>query len=133
MEKSTLRALIKVIILSIVFMFSFQLTGCSNSVDTDDVDGDSITVNLKSGEVYQYYAVSGDEEGAVISLQASHYERREILRNAKTNYSVVYFYQSATDYTGSDSVELTIFKNADGVGEPSETIKLKINFVIRNM
>jgi hypothetical protein len=66
-----------------------------------------ITVSLKNPEVYRCeVGMSGDEVGASIKRQASHFTASEIVRNTPTNWSPVCLYQPSKGYVGTDSVEI---------------------------
>ena len=81
------------------------LIGCSPypSLDSDK----DITVAIKNSGVYEHdLGMSGDEEGASIKRQASHFTVSEIVRDSTTNWSPVYRYQPSKGYVGTDSVEI---------------------------
>src|SRR5687768_6641780 len=69
---------------------------------------ETVSVSLKNTETYQYPTVGGDEEGARIFTQASHYSISEIRRNAETNWVAVYVYRAAAGFVGSDYAEVEI-------------------------
>ena len=81
------------------------LVGCSPYPDLDS-DKD-ITVSIKNSDMYEHdLGMSGDEEGASIKRQASHFTVSEIVRDSTTNWSPVYRYQPSKGYVGTDSVEI---------------------------
>ncbi len=57
----------------------------------------------------------GDEEGAIIIVQALHFEVSEFARNETTNWSVVYTYKPTPGYVGKDSVEIETCTGCNGV------------------
>jgi hypothetical protein len=101
--------------------------GCreSNPVET-------VTVSLKNAEVFQYPTLGGDEDGARIATQATHYSISEIRRNAETNWVAVYVYQSAPGFVGSDYAELEVLTGSDGASPPTSIKKVALRFVIHN-
>ena len=66
-----------------------------------------ITVSIKNSDMYEHdLGMSGDEEGASIKRQASHFTVSEIVRDSTTNWAPVYRYQPSKGYVGTDSVEI---------------------------
>ncbi len=87
---------------------------CDKTENTDLYRGEII--QLKNSEEYIHdFKISGDEEGAVIKVQAKHFLISEISRNENTNWSVVYTYQPESDYIGTDSVEIETCTGGDGL------------------
>lgn len=89
-------------------------------------------VVVKSTETYrQNLNISGDEDGAVIIKQATHFEISELKRDSTTNWSVVYFYKPEAGFTGTDSVNIETNTGSNGA---SAGIKdtLKIVFLVTN-
>ncbi len=103
-----------------------------SSCDKDDNETHkSFNVDLKVNELYEYDTkISGDEEGAIISTQASHFEVSEILRDRSTNYSCVYKYKPVLDYIGADQVEIKLSTGSDGASPSTHFEHIKINFNI---
>lgn len=67
----------------VMFLFCALFVSCSNSTEPNDEN--IIKVNLQSSKVYSYdTGIGGDEEGAVITMQAEHFEISEIVRNSST-------------------------------------------------
>jgi hypothetical protein len=104
-----------------------HVQGCkeSNPLET-------VSVSLKNTEMYQYPTVGGDEDGATISTQATHYRISEIRRNAETNWVVTYVYQPAAGFVGSDYAEIEILTGSDGASPPTNVKRLAFHFVIHN-
>jgi len=80
---------------------------------------ETVNVSLKNTDTYQYPTVSGDEEGAIISRQATHHSISEIRRGEETNWVAVYVYQPAAGFVGSDQAEIEIFTGSDGASPPT--------------
>ena len=60
---------------------------------------DEMYVTITNSETYEYdFMISGDEEGAIIKTQAQHFLISEIVRDATTNWSVVYHYKPQDDF-----------------------------------
>jgi hypothetical protein len=76
------------------------------------------TVVLNANESYNYDLGSfGDEEGVVVHQQAKHYTTSAIERTG----NVVYHYQPAQDFTGTDSVVLKSVRGSNS-GSVNTTI-----------
>lgn len=75
----------------------------------------TMDVQLKNTEEYSYdFNISGDEEGASITTQATHYEISKLKRDSNTNWSVVYLYKPEAGYIGSDYVEIETCTGGEG-------------------
>jgi hypothetical protein len=94
--------------------------------------GQMITVALRNTDTYQYPAVGGDEDGALITKQAQHYRVSQVRRDASTNFICVYIYQPEAGYTGNDHAELEIHTNKVGTSEYAQVSKLAFSFTITN-
>lgn len=83
-----------------------------------DVPEEDVTVSLLAGETLEYPTVGGDEEGARILVPPRHAAISEIRRDAGTGWTVVYVYRPEPGFVGTDSVQLEVFTNPDGIGPP---------------
>ena len=97
----------------------------------------TIEATVKNSEEYEYRTgFGGDEQGASIKVQAGHFEKSEIIRNASTGFEPVYKYKPKGDYAGKDSVELELVDHEIGSGpdDPGKTTKTRvvINFTVVN-
>lgn len=99
-------------------------TACKEKVAVE-----SLSVSILNTDRYVHPTVGGDEEGARISMQASHYSVSEIRRDSETNWIATYVYQPAAGYTGTDDVELEILTGSDGATAP-QISKLRLHFLI---
>ena len=95
----------------------------------------TIEATVKNSEEYEYRTgFGGDEQGASIKVQAGHFEKSEIIRNASTGFEPVYKYKPKGDYVGKDSVELEMVDHEIGSGpdDPGKTTKTRvvINFTV---
>jgi hypothetical protein len=122
----------EICILALLILVLFQFPGCKQQSVNEQSVADGSTVPLKNTETYEYPTVGGDEDGARITKQASHYEVSEIRRNASTKYVAVYTYQPKTGYVGLDYVEIEIYTGSNGANPPSNIRTVKFNFVINN-
>jgi len=113
-----------ILLLSIALLF---LT-CDKDDSTYLVN--KIDVIIKNSEDYNYdLNISGDEEGAVIKVQAKHFQISELIRNSSTNWNVVYQYQPEANYVGADYIEIEACTGGQGVNCTNTEI-VRINFTI---
>ena len=92
----------------------------------------AVSVSLRNTETYEYPTVSGDEDGARISTQASHYSISEIRRNTETSWAAVYVYRPAAGFVGSDYVEIEILSGSDGASPPTSIRRIAFRFVVHD-
>ena len=111
-------------------MFILSLTNC-NKEETENLVSE-IEVTINNSDDYELdLMISGDEEGATIKTQAQHFQKSELIRDANTNWSVVYKYEPLPNYTGTDFVEIETCSGGESTGCSSvETVR--INFTITN-
>ncbi len=103
---------------------------CSCSKKDDDIRTKEIAINvvMDNANTYEYYLGSfGDEEGAEIQIQASHFLLSE-LEEFSSDRQVVYKYRPASGYVGSDYVEITSERGSDGASPSTKVLILKITF-----
>ena len=89
----------------------------------------TIKASVKNSEEYEYRTgFGGDEQGASIKVQAGHFEKSEIVRDASTGFEPVYKYKPKADYVGKDSVELWLVEHEIGSGpdDPGKTTKTRV-------
>ena len=112
-----------------LFLASLSLlmsaTACKEKVAVE-----SLSVSILNTDRYRHPTVGGDEEGARISMQATHYSVSEIRRDSESNWVATYVYQPTAGYTGTDDVELEILSSSDGVTAPQIVKKLRLHFLI---
>lgn len=109
--------------LTILLLFTLLATGC------EEESGEKF-VTLRNDETYALdLNISGDEEGAVITQQALHYEVSELVRDSTTGWSIVYRYIPEQGYTGIDYVEIETCTGGEGVS-CSEIAIVSIRFSI---
>ena len=93
-------------------------------------DTNTINISIKSGALYEYdLGYFGDEEGAHISQQATHFQISEIGRELGTG-KVIYTYKSSANYIGSDGVEIKSERGSDGASPNDDITTTIIKFTI---
>ena len=114
----------KIIFTSFVILISF---GCKKDpMVYEDVD---INIVLQSGDSYEYDFITGDEEGAIIQIQATHYYQSEIIRSQSTNMSSVYLFNPLSGYIGTDFVQIQKQMYDLSTGEEKQQL-YRFNFTI---
>ncbi|WP_017733930.1 hypothetical protein [Nafulsella turpanensis] len=113
-----------------VVMFLFLLWGC----EKDDVSTSKevVEVTLTNTEEYIHdFKICGDEEGATIVTQPQYSEVSEIVRNANTDWCIVYRYKPESDFAGKDFV--VIETCSGGIGTVCTDIQtVRIDFTVTN-
>lgn len=91
----------------------------------------TINVSIKSNQTYQYdLGGFGDEEGASISRQASHFQ---VSKTERVNYvKIIYTYTPTQNYVGTDEVELKAERGSDGASPNKDITIFVIKFKITN-
>lgn len=112
------------------------LTSCTKKQDevliTEVKSGQEVNVQMKNNDNYELnLLISGDEEGARIITQATHFQKSELERGKNTNWEVVYKYTPLPSYIGSDFVEIETCTGGSSTGCDNKNI-LRINFTITN-
>jgi hypothetical protein len=120
--------------ITIVVTLDISMSNPLKAIRICNIQGASneTNVTLKNTESYSRTFVLGDEEGASIAVQAQHYETSELVRDASTNFNVVYRYKPTTDFVGNDYVILHIYYNKTGESSSAYTETERINFTITN-
>jgi hypothetical protein len=92
---------------------------------------ETINATIKANETYQYdLGLFGDEEGATISVQASHFQVSKLER---VDYvKIIYTYTPTQNYVGTDEVELKAERDSDGVSPNNGITIFVIKFAITN-
>jgi hypothetical protein len=123
----TTRSLHRLVACILLLPVVVHVQGCrqSSAVET-------VSVSLKNTETYQYPTVSGDEDGARISTQATHYSVSQIRRNAETNWVAVYVYRPTAGFVGSDYAEIEVHTGSDGASAPTSIKTIAFRFVIHD-
>jgi len=119
-----------ILTLTIILSFLIFTQSCKKDESVNSTTK-TIYVTIKSNETYQFDLGSfGDEEGAGISRQASHFQ---VSKTERVNYvKIIYTYIPAQDYVGTDEVELKAERGSDGAGPNNEITFFVIKFEITN-
>ena len=92
----------------------------------------TIDKTLKAGESFQFDLGNfGDEEGATISIEATHSAISSVERDINSG-KIIYKYLPSTNFTGTDKVEIKSERGSDGASQNNKTIYTIINFTITN-
>mgnify|MGYP003981275353 FL=1 len=120
----------KIMQLSFLAICILSLTSC-NKEEMENIDRE-VDVTINNSDDYEIdLMITGDEEGATIQTQAQYFQKSELIRDASTNWSVVYKYEPLPNYTGTDVVEIETCTGGESTGCSSvETVR--INFTITN-
>jgi hypothetical protein len=114
-----------------IFLFLASLSLLMSEVACKQkVAVEALSISMRNTDQYQHPTVGGDEEGAKISMQASHYSVSEIRRDSETNWIATYVYQPTAGYTGADYAEIEILGGSDGATAPQIAKKLHLTFLV---
>lgn len=129
-ETVTIISMKTILKLSLFMLPTLVLTNC-NKEETENGDS-GIKVTISNTDDYEFdLMISGDEEGALIKTQAQNMEKSELVRDAGTNWSVVYQYKPLPNFVGSDYVEIETCTGGESTA--CSTIEIvRINFTITN-
>ena len=104
-------------------------TNCDKKETIEHKDAD-LYITINQNEVYlNDLIILGDEEGARIIKAPEHSHASFLVRDASTDYSIVYTYIPDSTYTGVDYVEIETCTGEDNIG-CSHLDTLKIHFTI---
>ncbi len=99
---------------------------------TDNTVRQTITETLKVNQSYQFdLGRFGREEGASISKQATHYSNSSVERDPNTG-NLIYNYTAATNFVGTDEVELKSARGSNGSGTYNQIVVTTIKFTVTN-
>ena len=107
----------------LILVLSFIFFSCSSDGDLDVI---TEKVTISNTETYEYdLGGFGDEDGAVISIQAKNFQISELIRKE----TIVYTYKSAEGFLGSDRVRIEIITGSDGAssGKVSSIVEIIFN------
>lgn len=99
---------------------------CDNGETENSIE---VSTTIANTETYEYRTgISGDEEGAKITEQAQNYEISELVRDASTQFEVVYRYKPKAGFVGVEQVKIRTEQGSDGSSPSDEftTIILRI-------
>ena len=103
------------------------LWGCEK--EKEPVPKELIEISLQNTDEYIHdFEICGDEEGATIETSPQHAEISEIVRDASTDWCVVYKYKPESGFVGKDYVEI---KTCTGGGISCTEIEIvRIEFTV---
>lgn len=120
--------------LTIIIIISIALLSFSPGCSKEDIvihSPNSITVTLTRNGTYHFdLGYFGDEEGASIRRQATHFILSKLDRD--TTGKIGYTYTPALNFTGTDEVELKSMRGSDGASANNNIIFTTIKFNISN-
>lgn len=91
-----------------------------------------INVKITANETYLFDLGNfGDEEGASISRQATNFSESTLEREINTG-KVVYKYTPATNFVGTDEVEIKSARGSNGASPNDNITYITIKFTITN-
>lgn len=110
-----------------LFSIAFFSTSC-NKDKAPLVKREEVSFTISGNQQFQYdVGLFGPEEGVVISRQASHYSESRISRATQGN-RITYFYTPATNYKGTDQVELKkLYSNGSNTYTDSAYVVINFN------
>ena len=107
------------------------LPGCSKE-EPVNTPANIIRISLGRNETVHYdLGYFGEEEGALISKQPSHYLASKTDRDINTG-KIMYTYTPASDFAGTDEVVLKSMRGSDGASANNNIIFTTIRFNISN-
>ncbi|HSH20321.1 MAG TPA: hypothetical protein VLA03_07695 [Draconibacterium sp.] len=102
-------------ILLLLVLFTTIFWSCEKEETLEP--NNQVYITLKNTDDFIHdLKISGDEEGATIKEQATHFSISKIIRNESTGWSVVYQYKPEPDFVGTDSVKIETNTGSDGSG-----------------
>ncbi|MEP6677326.1 MAG: hypothetical protein ABJA78_19350 [Ferruginibacter sp.] len=117
--------------LIILFGFTFLNESCKKNRDVEPTN-QIITQTLLANQSYQFELGSfGDEEGASINIQATNFLSSTLERDNNTG-RIVYKYVPATNFVGTDKVEIKSARGSDGASPCDKIINTTIKFTVTN-
>ena len=117
--------------LTILFGITFLIKSCKKNSTTEPIS-QTISKTLRANQSYQFDLGNfGDEEGASISKQATNFSISSVDREINTG-KVIYKYVPATNFVGTDEVEIKSVKGSDGASTNNKIVYTIIKFTITN-
>ena len=119
----------KILKLSLILICSLLLTNCSKNDESENIDSE-LNITISNSDNYELdLMISGEEEGATIITQSQFFQKSKLVRDSSTNWSVVYKYESLSNYSGMDFVEIETCTGGNSTGCSNIEI-LRINFTV---
>jgi len=116
---------------TILFGTTFLIQSCKKGVVTKPT-ARIITQTIRANQSYQFDLGNfGREEGASISKQAANFSISSVEREINTG-KLIYKYSPATNFIGTDEVEIESARGSDGASPNNKLVYTKIKFIITN-
>ncbi len=104
----------------------------SNTPDCDLPTSQEFNVKITANETYMFdLGIFGDEEGASISRQATHFSVSTVERDNNSG-KIIYKYTPATNFVGTDEVQIKSERGSDGASPNTNITYTTIKFTIIN-
>lgn len=121
--------------LGILFGMIFSLQSCKKD-STRELASEpisrTIVQTIRSNQSYQFDLGNfGFEEGASISKQATHFSISSVDRIIDTG-KIIYTYIPATNFIGTDEVEIISARGSDGASPNNKLVYTTIKFTVIN-
>jgi hypothetical protein len=123
--------------LTLLIGLAALFSSCKKDSDSLDPDCDlpashEINIKITANETYQFdLGIFGDEEGASISKQATHFSVSEVERDNNSG-KIIYKYTPATNFVGTDEVQIKSERGSDGASPNNKITYTTIKFIIIN-
>ena len=116
---------LKIIVIAILTIFAFS---CNKNEEVTKEKFETVTIS-KSNTLEYDLGSFGDEEGASIQQQASHFLISKLDREINTG-KIIYRYKADSAYIGTDYVELKAARGSDGASPNDDIIITKLTIRI---
>ena len=118
-------------LLTIVIALTTAISSCSKKSNTD-VSSQNIRQTIKTNQAFEYDLGNfGDEEGATISKQATHFFISSLDPQMNTE-KIIYTYQPVVGFTGTDEIELKSARGSNGASDNNKISYTTIKFTVTN-
>jgi len=116
-------------LLTILFGLTFLIQSCKKGSLPEPMT-QTINQTLRANQSYQFDLGSfGDEEGASISKQATNFSISSVNKDINTG-KAIYKYVPATNFIGTDEVEIKSARGSNGTCANKKLINITIKFTI---
>ena len=116
-------------LLTILFGLTFLIQSCKKD-SLPEPKTQTINQILSANQSYQFDLGSfGDEEGASISKQATNFYISSVNKDINTG-KAIYKYVPATNFIGTDEVEIKSARGSNGTCANNKLINTRIKFTI---
>jgi len=114
----------------ILVLVSIIFIACSKDDDNANIPITEKNVVISQGEIYEFeFEFPGDESGYSITKQDENFELSNLQQDPTTG-GFIYNYKTQADFTGTDSVEISLTTYTIGLDQTSVTRIIRINFEV---